>query len=74
MIGFFVITLMASRSGVSFSRYEPLDYHRIQDYYSRHALNVDRDGTDNLFLDSTLVSVGRALPIITVRSKKGMEV
>ena len=49
MIGFFVITLMASSSGVSFSRYEPLDYHRIQDYYSQHALNVDRDGRDNLF-------------------------
>lgn len=74
MIGVFVMTLMISRSGLSFSRYESLDYHRIQDYYSQHALNVDRDGRGISFLDSTPVSLEKVLPIITVRSTKGTEV
>lgn len=73
MTGVFVITLMASRSGVSFSRYEPLDYHRIQDYCSQQALNVGRDGQDSYLLDSTPISLEKALPIITVRRKKGTE-
>lgn len=74
MIGVFVMTLKISRSGLSFSRYEPLDYHRIQDYHSQHALNVDRDGRGISFLDFTPVSLEKVLPIITVRSKKGTEV
>lgn len=52
---------MASRSGVSLSTRLPvsfsLDYHRIQDYYSQHALNVGRNDRDICFLDSTPISL-----------------